>query len=149
MNCPKSWTIAEGFELVARVSWGTLNLMENQLHSNRKMIHQTFSDDLGSRNIFAENGWQEQSLSMWRLHCEMLEISHPSYSLDLMLAALFLFPKWKLPQSKKISGHRRKWKEYNLHSKYIPLDAFTDYVLQPIEQYKECVAVKGDYFEGK
>lgn len=39
---------------MARVSQGTLNLMEDQLHSNIKMIHQTFSDDLGSRNIFAE-----------------------------------------------------------------------------------------------
>jgi hypothetical protein len=39
--------------------------------------------------------------------------------------------------------------EYNLHSKYIPLDAFSDYVIQLIEQYKECVAVKGDHFEGK
>ena len=39
---------------MARVSQGTLNLMEDQLHSNIKMIHQNFSDDLRSRNIFAE-----------------------------------------------------------------------------------------------
>ena len=28
--------------------------MEYQLHINLKMIHQTFADDLGSRNIFEE-----------------------------------------------------------------------------------------------
>ena len=39
---------------MARVSWGTLNLMKDQLHVNFKMTEQTFSDDLGSRNIFAE-----------------------------------------------------------------------------------------------
>lgn len=80
---------------------------------------------------------------------ELVEISHPSYSLDLMLAAFFLFPKWKLPQGKKISGHQGQWEEYNLHNKYIPLDAFSYYVVQLIERYKECVVVKGYYFEGK
>jgi hypothetical protein len=28
--------------------------MEYHLHSNLKVIHETFSDDLGSRNIFEE-----------------------------------------------------------------------------------------------
>jgi hypothetical protein len=42
MNCPKSWTIAEVFDLVARSSQGTLNLMEDHLRSDLKMINQTF-----------------------------------------------------------------------------------------------------------
>jgi hypothetical protein len=58
-------TVAEGCELVARVSRVTLKLMEDQL----KMIYRTFPDDVGNREIFAK-------ISLHILMHEQQEQSH-------------------------------------------------------------------------
>jgi hypothetical protein len=97
-------TVAKDCIVVARKHQMILKLMEDQLHINWDTDHQTVYADSGKEKYLyvvcsTQSYWWAkgaQSYSLWKIHCSMLEISHPPYSPILNPANFFTITKVKV-----------------------------------------------------
>jgi hypothetical protein len=79
------------------------------------------------------------------------EISHPpyNYSPDLAPAEIFVPESEKHRPKNKISGHLGCQEDVTTKWNAVPLDAFRDCFVQLSEIRRKCIAVNGDYAQGK
>jgi hypothetical protein len=80
-------------------------------------------------------------------NCSITEITNQSYSTDLTSANFFPFPELKTALRERRCQDIKK----NLTTRFnvVPLVTFHECFVKVLERHKTCIAVKGDYWEGK